>query len=127
MEDGPSLTHGEMGYGAGVVAARRAGAHLVDPRPWAKGSIAAVYNKFPHIGALLPAMGYSEAQRHDLEETINGSDADVVLIATPIDLRKVCKIDKPAVRVFYELEEVAEPTLSDILQARIKLVVSERA
>ena len=127
VEDGPSLTHGDMGYGAGVVAARRAGAHLVDPRPWAQGSIARVYEKFPHIGALLPAMGYSDAQRHDLETTINGSDADVVLIATPIDLRKVCRIDKPAVRVFYELEEVAEPTLSDILQERIRLVVAARA
>ena len=124
VEDGPSLTHGEMGYGAGVVAARRAGAHLVDPRPWAQGSIVGVYEKFPHIGALLPAMGYSEAQRHDLERTINDSDADIVLIATPIDLRKVCKIDKPAVRVFYELEEIAEPTLSDILQERINLVAA---
>jgi len=124
VEDGPSLTHGEMGYGAGVVAARRAGAHLVDPRPWARGSIAAVYEKFPHIGALLPAMGYSDAQRHDLEETINNSDADVVLIATPIDLRKVCNIEKPAVRVFYELEEVAEPTLSDIIQERVSLVAA---
>ena len=124
VEDGPSLTHGEMGYGAGVVAARRAGAHLVDPRPWAHGSIAGVYEKFPHIGALLPAMGYSDAQRHDLERTINDSDADLVLIATPIDLRKVCKIDKPAVRVFYELEETDDPTLSDILQERISLVAA---
>ena len=124
VEDGPSLTHGEMGYGAGVVAARRAGAHLVDPRPWAKGSIADVFDRFPHIGALLPAMGYSEEQRHDLERTINDSDADIVLIATPIDLRKVCKIDKPAVRVHYELEEIAEPTLSDVLQERVPLVVS---
>ena len=121
VEDGPSLTHGEMGYGAGVVAARRAGATLVDPRPWAVDSIKDVFHKFPHIGALLPAMGYSDEQRHDLEETINAIDADMVLIATPIDLRKVCSIDKPAVRVFYELEDVGEPTLEQALKQRLAL------
>lgn len=121
VEDGPSLTHGEMGFGAGVVAAREAGAVLVDPRPWAAGSIAGVYAKYPHMGALLPAMGYSAEQRKDLEDTINNSDADVVLIATPIDLRKICDLTKPAVRASYELEEVSSPTLAEILQDRLGL------
>lgn len=121
VEDGPSLTHGELGFGAGVVAARRAGATLVDPRPWAAGSIAGVYEEYPHMGALLPAMGYSEQQRKDLEDTINSSDADVVLIATPIDLRKVCNLEKPAIRASYELEEISSPTLADVLQERLSL------
>ena len=121
VEDGPSLTHGEMGFGAGVVAARRAGATLVDPRPWAAGSIQAVYRNYPHMGALLPAMGYSAAQRKDLEDTINSSDSDVVLIATPIDLRKICDLTKPAIRASYELEEVSSPSLADILEERLKL------
>ena len=121
VEDGPSLTHGEMGFGAGVVAAREAGATLVDPRPWATGSIEGVYAKYPHMGALLPAMGYSAEQRKDLEDTINSSDADIVLIATPIDLRKVCNLTKPAVRASYELEEVSSPTLGDVLKARLGL------
>jgi predicted GTPase len=116
VEDGPSLTHGEMGFGAGVVAARRAGAKLVDPRPWATGSIKGVYEKYPHMGALLPAMGYSAEQRKDLEDTINSSDADVVLIATPIDLRKICNLTKPAIRASYELEEISSPTLADVLK-----------
>lgn len=121
VEDGPSLTHGEMGFGAGVVAAREAGATLVDPRPWATGSIEAVYAKYPHMGALLPAMGYSAEQRKDLEDTINSSDAEVVLIATPIDLRKVCDLTKPAIRASYELEEVSSPTLAEILTERLGL------
>ena len=121
VEDGPSLTHGEMGFGAGVVAAREAGAVLVDPRPWATGSIAGVYTKYPHMGALLPAMGYSAQQRKDLEDTINSSDAEVVLIATPIDLRKICNLTKPAVRASYELEEVSSPTLAEILKERLTL------
>ena len=122
VEDGPTLTHGEMTYGAGVVAARRAGAaSLVDPRQWAVGTIKTVFEKYPHMGTLLPAMGYSEQQRADLSETINASDADVVLIATPIDLRKVCDIQKPAVRASYELEEVSTPSLKDILTERLSL------
>ena len=121
VEDGPTLTHGEMGYGAGVVLARRAGATLVDPRPWAAGSIKDVYSKFPHIGALLPAMGYSPEQRKDLEETINASDAEMVLIGSPIDLRAICNLNKPAVRVFYELEDVGEPSLETILMERLGL------
>jgi predicted GTPase len=122
VEDGPTLTHGEMTYGAGVVAAKRAGAAaLVDPRPWATGTIEDVFEKYPHIGTLLPAMGYSDVQRKDLAATINASDADVVLIATPIDLRKICDIDKPAVRASYELQEISSPILSDILADRLSL------
>jgi predicted GTPase len=122
VEDGPTLTHGEMTYGAGVVAARRAGAAaLVDPRQWAAGTIKDVFEKYPHMGTLLPAMGYSEQQREDLSQTINSSDADVVLIATPIDLRKVCDIQKPAVRASYELEEVSSPSLRELLTERLSL------
>jgi predicted GTPase len=122
IEDGPTLTHGEMSYGAGVVAARRAGAaSLVDPRPWAAGSIAEVYERYPHIGELLPAMGYSDQQRKELAETINSSDAEVVLVATPIDLRKVVDIEVPAYRALYELEDASNPTLADILTARLSL------
>jgi predicted GTPase len=122
VEDGPTLTHGEMTYGAGVVAAKRAGAAaLVDPRPWAAGSIRDVYDRYPHIGELLPAMGYSNQQRSDLAATINASDADVVLIATPIDLRKILDLDKPAVRATYELEVASTPSLADILRDRLSL------
>jgi predicted GTPase len=122
VEDGPTLTHGEMTYGAGVVAARQAGAaSMVDPRQWAAGTIKQVYEKYPHIGHLLPAMGYSDQQRQDLADTINASDADVVLIATPIDLRKVCDIHKPVVRAAYELEEVSTPNLKDVLTKRLGL------
>ena len=121
VEDGPTLTHGEMGYGAGVVAAHRAGAAVVDPRPWAVGSIKEVFNKYPHMGALLPAMGYSEVQRQELAQTINSAEADYVLIATPIDLRKVCDIQKPAVRALYELEERSSPTLGEILTEKLGL------
>ena len=121
IEDGPTLTHGEMSFGAGVVAATRAGAELVDPRPWAVGSIRDVYERYPHVGALVPAMGYSEVQRAELAETINASDADVVLVATPIDLRKVCDIDKPGLRVLYELEDASTPSLAELLTERLGL------
>jgi predicted GTPase len=122
VEDGPTLTHGEMSYGAGVVAARQAGAAaLVDARPWATGTIKDVYERYPHIGTLVPAMGYSEQQRKDLSDTINASDADAVLIATPIDLRKVCDLDKPAYRAEYELDVVTSPGLADVLRDRLGL------
>jgi predicted GTPase len=121
VEDGPTLTHGEMPFGAGVVAARRAGAVLVDPRPWAEGSIAEVYERHPHIGTLLPAMGYSSTQRAELAATINGSDADAVLIATPIDLRKVIELNKPAYRATYELGDASHPTLAEALRERLGL------
>jgi predicted GTPase len=119
VEDGPTLTHGEMSYGAGVVAARRAGAVLVDPRPWAVGSIEQVYRRYPHVGRLLPAMGYSQAQREELAATINSSDAEIVLIATPIDLRKVVELAQPAYRVGYELEDASEPGLAELLKRRL--------
>ncbi len=116
VEDGPTLTHGEMKYGVGTVAARQFNAaEIIDPRPFAVEAIKATYEKYPGIGTLLPAMGYGEKQMKDLEETIRRSDADVVVIGTPIDLRRVIKIDKPAVRVTYELREIGKPDLSEIL------------
>ncbi len=121
IEDGPTLTHGEMAYGAGWVAARRFGAaEIIDPRPFAVGSIAETYQKYPNTGMILPAMGYGEAMTRDLEATINHSDADLVISATPIDLTRVIKIKKPLQRVRYELQEIGQPTLKDILKARFK-------
>jgi predicted GTPase len=119
VEDGPTLTHGEMAYGAGFVAARRFGAkEIVDPRPFAVRSIAATYVKYPKTGPILPAMGYGEAQTRDLEETINKSDVDLVIIGTPIDLTRVMKINKPYQRVRYELQEIGQPTLEDLLMKK---------
>lgn len=120
VEDGPTLTHGEMSYGAGVVAARRYGAEeIVDPRPYVTRSIAEAFQKYPHIGAVLPAMGYGEKQIRDLEETINTVDCDLVLIATPIDLGRLLKINKPFVRVRYELEELSRPGLAELIAQRV--------
>jgi predicted GTPase len=119
VEDGPTLTHGEMAYGAGVVAARRFGAaEIVDPRPFAVRSIAATYKKYPTTGAVLPAMGYGQEQTRDLEETINRADVDLVLIATPIDLRRLIHIRHPSDRVRYELQEIGQPTLGEILRQK---------
>jgi predicted GTPase len=116
VEDGPTLTHGEMTYGAAVLAAKVNGAaELVDPRPFAVGSIAETFEAYPHVGTLLPAMGYGRQQMEELRETIARSDADLVLIGTPIDLRRVIELDKPALRVTYRLEEIGEPTLADML------------
>jgi predicted GTPase len=116
VEDGPTLTHGEMAFGAGVVAARHGGAaEIVDPHPYAVGTILETYAKYPKVGALLPAMGYSDQQVADLAATINSTPADVVIIATPVDLRRLATLDKPAVRVTYELEEEGSPTLVDVL------------
>lgn len=127
VEDGPTLTHGEMAYGAAVLAARAHGAaELVDPRPFAVGSIAQTLSSYPHMGALLPAMGYGRRQIEELRETIARSDAEVVLIGTPIDLRRLLDLDKPALRVSYRLEEVGEPTLADVL-AQFGLVESSEA
>ncbi len=121
VEDGPTLTHGEMEYGAGVVAAEKFGAvELVDPRPFAVGSIEATYEKYPDIGTLLPAMGYGEKQMKDLETTINNSDCDTVVIATPIDLNRVIKIEKDTVRVQYDLQEIGSPDLKDVLSRFFK-------
>ncbi|HHY69462.1 MAG TPA: cyclic 2,3-diphosphoglycerate synthase [Bacillota bacterium] len=117
IEDGPTLTHGEMPYGAGLIAARKWGAlETVDPRPWAVGSIKDTFEKYPHIGPLLPAMGYSEKQIKELEETVNKVPCDLVIVATPIDLRRVLKIDKPAIRVRYELQEIGTPSLEDAMK-----------
>jgi predicted GTPase len=116
IEDGPTLTHGEMTYGAAVLAAKQHGAaELVDPRPFAVGSIARTFEAYPHVGELLPAMGYGDDQVADLRETISRSDAELVLIGTPIDLRRLIELDKPALRVTYRLQEVGEPTLADVL------------
>ncbi len=116
VEDGPTLTHGEMKYGAGVLAARKFGAaEVLDPRPWAVGSIARTFEQYPSIGPLLPAMGYGEEQVRHLEATIARTPADLVLIATPIDLRRVLRIAQPSLRVGYELQEIGRPDLSDAL------------
>jgi predicted GTPase len=116
IEDGPTLTHGEMKYGAGWVAARRFGAkEIVDPRPFAVGSIDATYKKYPATGPILPAMGYGDAMVSDLEKTINKADVDMVISATPIDLTRIIKVNKPMQRVRYELQEIGTPTLKDLL------------
>jgi len=119
IEDGPTLTHGEMAYGAAWIAARRFGAaEIIDPRPYAVGSIAATYQKYPTTGAVLPAMGYGDAQIKELEQTINNTPADLVLVGTPIDLRRVLKLEKPAQRVRYDLQEIGKPTLYDLLKEK---------
>jgi len=128
VEDGPTLTHGEMSYGAGVIAARKFGAEsIVDPRPWLVNSIAKTFQKYPHIGTLLPAMGYGDEQVRDLETTINRVDCDAVIIGTPIDLRRIIKINKPSVRVRYELSEISKPTLSELLDKFIRTATSQQA
>jgi predicted GTPase len=116
VEDGPTLTHGEMTFGAGVIAARQHGAReLVDPRPWVSGEIAETFARYPGIGTLLPAMGYGEGQMKDLERTINAVDCDAVVVATPIDLGAILRLEKPTARVGYELEEIGHPKLGEIL------------
>ncbi len=121
VEDGPTLTHGGMSYGAGFVAAKKFGAgEIIDPRPFAVGSITATYEKYPTTGTILPAMGYSEKQIKELEETINNSDAEIVIIATPINLQRVININKPSVRVLYELQEIGKPDLEDLLKEYVK-------
>jgi len=117
VEDGPTLTHGEMKIGAGVLAARKFGAaSLVDPRPYVVGRLAETFAAYPDIGILLPAMGYGEQQLRDLEATINRTECDSVVIGTPIDLSRIIKIDKPSTRVYYELQEIGRPTLTDVLE-----------
>jgi predicted GTPase len=125
VEDGPTLTHGEMTFGAGVLAARQFGAReIVDPRPYAVKSIAETYAKYPLTGTLLPAMGYGEEQMKDLETTINHVPCDSVVIGTPIDLRRIIHIKKPSVRVQYSLEELTKPDLQDVLD---KFLLKTRA
>ena len=119
IEDGPTLTHGGMKYGAGWVAAQRFGAgEIVDPRPFAVGSIHDTYVKYPNTGTILPAMGYGDQMVKDLEKTINKADVDLVISATPIDLTRIIKVNKPMQRVRYELEEIGKPDLEDILKAK---------
>lgn len=121
VEDGPTLTHGHMTYGAGMVAAQKFGAgQIIDPRPFVKGKIAETFRIYPKIGTLLPAMGYGDEQMKDLESTINAIDCDVVIIGTPIDLGRILKINKPAVRVTYELEETSHPNLKEIITKKFK-------
>jgi predicted GTPase len=119
IEDGPTLTHGEMAYGAGVVAARfNHAAEIVDPRPYAVGSIADTYDKYPTTGAVLPAMGYGSEQIADLQATINATPADMVLVATPIDLSRLVTMNVPHLRVKYGLQEIGQPTLESLLRER---------
>lgn len=121
VEDGPTLTHGEMGYGAGTIAARRLGAaELVDPRQWAVGSIAETFEKYPHIGTVLPALGYGHRQLEELEKTIDACPVDVVLSATPIDLGRLISTEKPILRARYELDPKAGPDLRDLLYNLVK-------
>jgi predicted GTPase len=120
VEDGPTLTHGEMTYGAGVIAARRFGAaSLVDPRPYLKGTLVETFKSYPHIGRLLPAMGYGLRQIKDLEETINACPCDLVLSATPIDLTALVAVNKPVVRVRYEYGDNSAPTLEDVIREKL--------
>lgn len=121
VEDGPTLTHGEMKIGAGVVAARKFGAsELVDPRPFTVGRLSDTFRIYPGIGTLLPAMGYGDEQLHDLEKTISNTDCDSVVIATPIDLKRIIKISKPATRVYYDLQEIGDPNLTQVLDEFVK-------
>jgi len=127
VEDGPTLTHGEMPYGAGVVAARQCGAaELVDPRPYAIGSIRSTFERYTHVTTLLPAMGYGDIQRHELEETINRTPCDVVVIATPVDLAHILNIKHPCVRVGYEIEEVSRPGVTELMADFIQKVQKHR-
>ena len=123
VEDGPTLTHGEMKIGAGIVAARRFGAaEIIDPRPFAVGRLADTYKTYPNIGTLLPAMGYGDQQVKDLAATIEKAQCDSVVIATPIDLGRVIKINKPNTRVQYALQEIGHPNMEDVLEPLIKKI-----
>ena len=120
VEDGPTLTHGEMAYGSGTVAAQKYGAgEIVNPRPFVSGRIKETFDKYPGIGALLPAVGYGDEQVRDLEATIRRVPCDLVIVATPVDLTRIIRIDTPMLRVRYELQEIGTPNLEDILKARL--------
>jgi predicted GTPase len=128
VEDGPTLTHGGMGFGAGWLAARRSGAaQIVDLRPFAVGSIRETYRQYPHIGPVLPAMGYGEEMIRELEQTINRAEADLVIVGTPIDLGRFLKINKPTQRAYYDLQEIGQPTLKDVLAPRLAQWASRKA
>ncbi|RLF63347.1 MAG: GTPase, partial [Thermoplasmata archaeon] len=121
IEDGPTVTHGEMPYGAGYVAARKYGAaEIIDPRPYAVRSIKKTFEEYPHLKNVLPAMGYYGEQIKDLEETINNTPADVVVSATPVDITRLINVNKPVVRVYYELQEIGTPTLEDVITDFLK-------
>ena len=120
VEDGPTVTHGDMPYGTGLIAARKAGAIIIDPRPFAVGSIKDTFEKYYHLENVLPAMGYGKKQMEELQETINKSDAEAIVIGTPIDLKAVIKINKPSVRVKYDLQEIGKPDLEDVLTEFVK-------
>ncbi|MFQ5353929.1 MAG: GTPase, partial [Thermodesulfobacteriota bacterium] len=125
IEDGPTLTHGGMGFGAGIAASRRYGWVPVDPRAYAKGSIKDTFDKYPRIRNLLPALGYSEAQVRDLTETIKAAPCDAVLVATPVDLKKIINMDKEVLRVTYEIEDFEEPGLKTLINEFVKNRVKE--
>ncbi len=126
VEDGPTVTHGGMKFGAGFIAAREFGAaEIIDPRPFATGSIKATYEKYPHLAAVLPAMGYSDQQCDELEQIINATPCDVVLSGTPIDLSRAIKVKKPIVRVRYELQEIGKPDLGTVLDKWLSKMKSE--
>jgi predicted GTPase len=117
VEDGPTLTHGGMAYGAGTIAAKKFGAtEIIDPRPYAVGTITATFNKYTHLSKVLPAMGYSDKQVKELEMTINAAKCDIVIEGTPIKLERLVKVNKPIVKVRYELDEIGKPNLEDILK-----------
>ncbi len=120
VEDGPTVTHGDMPYGAGYIAARKAGAIVVDPRPFAVGSIKDTFEKYYHLQDVLPAMGYGKKQMDELQKTINNSDVEAIVIGTPIDLARIIKIDKPSIRVKYDLQEIGRPNLDDVLSKFVK-------
>ena len=125
VEDGPTLTHGEMKIGAGIVAAKRYGAaEIIDPKPYAVGRLADTYRLYPHIENILPAMGYGEEQMRDLSTTIERADCDSVVIATPIDLARVIEIKKPHTRVEYSLQEIGHPDIEDVLKDLIAKIKS---
>jgi predicted GTPase len=126
IEDGPTLTHGEMGYGAGHVAAEKFGAEIIDPRPFTSGSIKALYTKYPHLGNIVPAMGYYPEQVKELEDTINNSDAELVLVATPFDLGRLLKVNKPLARVAYGHVDGKDPKLTDIVNEFLDGVSSKQ-
>jgi len=127
IEDGPTLTHGGMKYGAGTVAAQRYGAaELVDPRPYTVGTITKTFKQYPNIGVLLPAMGYDQQQLKDLEATINKVDCDTVVVGTPIDLRRIININKPNTRVYYELQEIGTPDLNGVLADFVKTYLKNK-
>jgi predicted GTPase len=122
VEDGPTLTHGEMKYGAGVVAARKYGAaEIIDPRAFAQGKIRKTYESYPGIGSVLPAVGYGAEQIRDLEKTIKAADCDLVIIATPVDLTRIIDIDKPMLKVGYELQELGRPALEELIRGKESL------